>query len=277
MQKILVTTDFSTNSKMGIRFAVQLAAQTQAHLTFYHVIQELIPTTWSQDTYNVFARNEIERHQKMLQKFIEPMCKKGNLLPTKYACMVEIAPNVDSQIIAYAKQINADFICMSTRGAGTFGKLFGTNASALITTSSVPVIVVPHTYRIKKITNIWYASDLENFEKELNAVDKFAALLSAKIDVIHYSHLMYSEESAKKLADITAKYKSGNISFHYKKFQTEYSLTFNLQRAVKSANPSLLILFTKQNRGWFDRLFLSSKSAEMTYNTTTPMLVFPKS
>ena len=276
MKKILVTTDFSTNSKAGIRFAIQLASQTEAHLVFFHAVEAPRPTTWSQAQYNEYATHEIERHQKMLQQFTKSVCQKYNLPPTKYTCVAEMGLHVDNQIIAYAENIKADFICMSTRGAGTMKKLFGTNASTLITTSSVPVIVVPNTYRTKTITTIWYASDLENFKKELNTVDKFAALLSAKIEVIHYNHLLYSEESTKKLAQIAAKYPSKNISFHFKKFKIEYSLTYNLQRAIKRAKPSLLVLFTKQNRNWFDRLFLSSKSAEMTFHTTTPMLVFRK-
>ncbi len=276
MKKILVTTDFSTNSKAGIRFAIQLAAQTEAHLVFYHVLQELRPTTWSQDKYNQYAANEIERHQIMLQKFIEPLCQKYTLPQTDYTCMVETATDAVGQIISYAENIKADFICMSTRGAGAIKKFFGTNASALITASSVPVIVVPPTYRLKKIINIWYASDLENFEKELNTVAKFAAPLSAKIDVIHYNHLLYTKESTKKLEKIAAKHQSENIGFQFKNFEVEYSLIYNLQKAIKKAKPSLLVLFTKQNRDWFDRLFLSSKSAEMTFDTTIPLVIFRK-
>lgn len=276
MKKILVTTDFSTNSKAGIRFAIQLASQTDAHLVFYHAVEALRPTIWSQAQYNEYTTCEIERHQKMLQQFIKAICQKNNLPQTKYTCVAEVGLHVDNQIIAYAENIKADFICMSTRGAGTMKKLFGTNASTLITTSSVPVIVVPHTYRTKTITTIWYASDLEDFDKELNIVDKFTTPLSTNIEVIHYNHLLYSEESTKKLEQIAAKYPSKKISFHFKKFEIEYSLTHNLQRAMKRANPSLLIVFTKQNKGWFDRFFFSSKSAEMTFDTTTPMLVFRK-
>ncbi|MDR6782771.1 nucleotide-binding universal stress UspA family protein [Pedobacter africanus] len=36
MKRILVTTDFSANSKAGLRFAIQLAAQNNYQLTFFH-------------------------------------------------------------------------------------------------------------------------------------------------------------------------------------------------------------------------------------------------
>lgn len=37
MKRILVTTDFSANSKAGVRFAIQLALQTKCELVFYNV------------------------------------------------------------------------------------------------------------------------------------------------------------------------------------------------------------------------------------------------
>ncbi len=37
MKKILVTTDFSANSKAAIRFAIQLASQSDTALPFLHV------------------------------------------------------------------------------------------------------------------------------------------------------------------------------------------------------------------------------------------------
>ena len=47
--KILVTTDFSTNSKAGIRFALQLAAQMPCKLVFYHIVELLTPTSWGKN------------------------------------------------------------------------------------------------------------------------------------------------------------------------------------------------------------------------------------
>jgi len=53
-------------------------------------------------------------------------------------------------------------------------------------------------------------------------------------------------------------------------------LTTQMHRDIPASKTSLLTLFTKQNRNWFERLFLSSNSAEMTFNTKIPMLVFRK-
>ncbi|WP_026899158.1 universal stress protein [Daejeonella oryzae] len=276
MGKILVTTDFSSNSKAGIRFAIQLASQAGHELVFYYAAEILKPTSWSPERYKNYAASEIARHQKKLEQFIAVICKKSNLSPVKYTCVVQIAVEFGSYVVSYAEKIKADFICISTRGAGKIEKLFGTNASTLIATSSVPVIVVPYTYRVKSINNIWYASDLQNFELEIKSVGKFASALKAKIKVLHYEILLHLKENKDKFAELESKYSSEVIHFQFKKLDIEYPLTYHIQRDIKKAKPSLLILFTKQDRSWFDRFFLSSDAAEIAFDSKTPMLVYRK-
>ena len=65
------------------------------------------------------------------------------------------------------KKIKADYICISTRGGSGLKKLLGTTTSTLIEKSTTPVLVVPKTYRIKPIKEIWYSSDLANLKNEL--------------------------------------------------------------------------------------------------------------
>ena len=276
MSKILVTTDFSDNSKTGIRFAIQLASQNGYELVFYNAVSLLRPTSWSSERYKNYAASEIEQHQTRLEQFISGICKKNNLTPVNFSCIVEIGIVFATQVVLYAKKIQADFICISTKGAGDIEKFFGTNSSALIETSTIPVFVIPHTYRVKPIINIWYASDLQNLADELKTVDQFSEQLKAKIQVLHYDYLVHSEETKNKFAEIHAQYQTKNISFLFKKLNIEYPLIHHLQSDIEKSKPSLLVLFTKQNRNWFDRLWLSSDAAELTFDTKTPMLVFRK-
>lgn len=275
MKKILVTTDFSTNSKAGIRFAMQLASQTNSELIFYNVIQILKPTIWKQSKWENYVSSEIERYQEKLKKFIQAIYKVNNLETPNYKCVSEVETEVDAQIISFAKRIKANYICMSTKGAGKIQKLFGTNASSLITTSPIPVIVVPNTYRIKPITSIWYASDYEKLKSELTLVLKFNLSLQAQLNVTHYNMLNIAEND-KKTASIIAKNQSERILFNSKKRNLDYSLVQQIQIDIKKAKPPLLVLFTKQNRSWFERWFLSSKTAELAFDLKTPMLVFRK-
>ena len=61
MNKIVVTTDFSNNSKKGILFAMQLAKQHHYELVFYNVVQIYMPTIWDNVYYgNLNLTNYLE-------------------------------------------------------------------------------------------------------------------------------------------------------------------------------------------------------------------------
>jgi nucleotide-binding universal stress UspA family protein len=274
MKKILVTTDFSANSKAGIRFAIQLASQTPCELIFYNVQDSLAVDAWTQLNYNNVKDSDNILLKDTLTKFI------GNIYKGKHAgkidCVIENKTDVDTSIIAYAQKCKADYICMSTRGGGTISKIMGTNASSLITTSSVPLIVVPHTYRSKPLKSVLYASDMEQIAAELKSVEKFASVFDANIAVYHYDYFLEHDEVQSKLNKIADKHHGNKLSFHFKKFYAEQTLLGHLQDDIRKSRPSIIAMFTKQDRNWFERLFIPSKTAEFGFDTTTPLLVFRK-
>lgn len=277
MQKIVVGTDFSVNSKKAIRFAFQLASQTNAELIFYNVVHMVsVPSAWSVLHYSAFDTYEIEKHQDKLEKFIETVYKDGNLNSINYQCVCEIGDDVGSQIISYATEVKADFICVSARGAGVLDKLFGTIASHLITASSIPVFVIPKNYRIKPITTICYASDIENIDMEMSEVLELASSVQAKVKVLHYDYAVHLKMNEQKLSMLALKYETDDIMFRYRKTDPVFPLNDQLRKDVLVMKPSLVVLFTKQNRSWFNRLFAPTMSTDMSFSAKTPLLVFRK-
>ena len=276
MKKILVTSDFSANSKAGIRFAIQLASQAPCELIFYYVKASLAVDAWSQIDYNDANNSENKLLKDKLNKFIANIYSTTGKHADKIECVIESHTYVDGAIIAYAQKCNADYICMSTRGGGLINKFMGTNASSLITTSPIPLIVVPHTYRMKPLKSILYASDMENIGSELKSVEEFAKTFTANIGVYHYDYFIEQAEVKSKFKKIADKYSSAIVSFHFKKNDADLTLLNHLQDDMRKAKPSIIAMFTKQDRSWFERLFLSSKTAELGFDTKTPMLVFRK-
>lgn len=277
MKKILVTTDFSTNSKAGIRFALQLAVQGNYELIFYSVIEIFKPVTWVDAAFKEFSNNEVERYTEALQKFAHQIHWKANLTEVKYSCVCEIGLDVDKHIVVFAKKNKVDYICMSTRGAGKIAKLFGTNASELITTSPIPVIVVPQSYRLKAIKSIVYASDMENLASEMKHITAFNQTINnVKLEVLHYEFMPSLEANKKHLTKISAKFVNENTTFQFKKLEVDNALTVQLEKDISPSKNSLLVLFTRQNRNWFDRLFLSSNSSEISFHSKIPLLIFRK-
>lgn len=276
MENILVTTDFSSNSKAGLRFAIQLASQHKFGLTFFHSYNIVRPTSWSEAAFAAHEKREAGKIQNSLNQFVESVYKNMGVVPQNKKCTIKFSVLADSNIREYAQENKFSFICISTRGAGKLNKIFGTNTSNLINHSTVPVIAVPHNYRTSKITSILYASDLVNLENELKKVVHFTKPLKAKVELLHFN---YPSEiiSKKNIMDEAVKNISKhNIKLHLKNINLAESLISNIEATVKQSKPSVLIMFTQQNRSFFEKIFLSSNSAEYSFNAKVPLLVFNK-
>ncbi|MES2766912.1 MAG: universal stress protein [Bacteroidota bacterium] len=277
MKKILVTTDFSAKSKAGLYFAIQLASQHDFDLTFFYSHFAMTPTSWGIEQAESFKKAEAQKHQTKLELFVEKIYKDMNIEPVQKKCVITSSVFPDSNIREYAAENNFDFICISTRGAGNLERILGTNTANLINQSEVPVIAVPYRYKRTKIESILYASDLANFEKELQKVTAFAKPLQAAVELLHFTspletavHPDVLEATKKKLAEY-------NITTNFKTTDFAQTLVANIEAAIRKTKPSMMIMFTEQNRTLFQKIFLSSKSAEYSFNPKVPLLVFNKS
>ncbi|UPT69886.1 MAG: universal stress protein [Flavobacterium sp. JAD_PAG50586_2] len=279
MKKILVPVDFSANSNKSIRFALQLAVQSHAEVIFYHVVSIMAPTVdaaWDFTYYAQFQQDTLELRQKQLTRLVKTIYNAIQPQGVRYSCICELNNAVSDTIIKYAKKQKIDFICAGARGTGFMAKLFGTVATHLITHSPVPVFVIPKNYRLKPISDLCYASDMENPDIEIKKVLELSRTLHASAKILHFDYAIDLQENHQKLSAIAKKYQTKTISFHYKKLNALYPLHDHLKRAVASIKPSLLVLFTRQDRNWFDRMLLSSESAELSFASKVPLLVFRK-
>lgn len=276
MEKILVTTDFSTNSKAGMRFAIQLASQQKFELTFFYSYYVMKPVSWSDAAFANYEKEEAVKIQKKLDQFVVSVYKGIGKVAKNIKCVISSSVFTNSNITEYAFANKFSFICISTRGAGKLKKIFGTNTSNLINNSTVPVIAVPHTYRTKRITSILYASDLVTLENELKKVVDFAKPLKAKVELLHFHYPAEIASKKKMMNEAVKKFSKHNIRLHLEDINLVESLISNIESTIRKSKPSILIMFTQQNRSFFDRIFLSSNSAEYSFNAKVPLLVFNK-
>ena len=154
--------------------------------------------------------------------------------------------------------------------------IFGTNTSNLINHSTIPVIAVPHNYHSGQITSILYASDLINLENELKKVVEFTKPLKAKVELLHFHYPSEITKIKKMMNSAVKQFPKHNIKLHLEDINFEETLISNIEAAIRKSKPSMLIMFTQQNRSFFDKIFLSGNSAEYSFNAKVPMLVFNK-
>lgn len=276
MDKILVTTDFSSYSKAGLRFAIQLASQHKYELTFFHSYYLMKPSSWDDATFEAYEKEESDKIQKMLNQFVESVYKSMGVVSKNKKCVIKSSVFTDSNIWEYANENKFSFICISTRGAGTVKKIFGTNTSNLINHSAVPVIAIPHNYHPRKITSILYASDLINLENELKKVVEFTKPLKAKVELLHFHYPAEITINQKMMEVAVKKIFKLNIKLHLEDINLTETLISNIESTIKKSKPSMMIMFTQQNRSFFDKIFLSSNSSEYSFHAKIPLLVFNK-
>lgn len=276
MKKVLITTDFSANSKAGLRFAIQLASQMPCELTFFHSYHIMKPVSWAELTFDRYEESEALKIKKQLESFVLNVYKSIGVLPGKLKCVIKSSFVTDSNIMKYASDNQFDFICISRRGGGKMHKVFGTNTSNLILQSSVPVIAVPNTYRRSRIESILYASDMANLDKEIKQVIDFAKPLKAHVELLHLDYPSVVDYNAQIIESTLKKFPRMGIKFRIEKINLLYNLVSNIEMVIKKNKPSMMIMFTEQNQSFFEKLFLSSSSAEYALKSSVPLLVFGK-
>lgn len=276
MKKVLVTTDLSKNAKAGLRFAIQLATQVPVALTFFYSYHLMKPTSWSDTAFTAYQKSEAAKNLKKLQQYVNSIYKNKGLVPKNIKYVVKEAIMADSAIREYALNNNFDYICLSTRGAGVFKKILGTTTSSLVNFSTVPVIVVPNNYRTKSIKNLLYFSDLDDLDKELKKVVAFAQPLGAKVTLLHFNYPFEISDKKSAMEETLKKYPKSRINLRLIDCDSTDRLMSKINESAALLKPSVLVMFTKQNRSFTEKIFYGSHAESYSYSAKIPLLVFNK-
>lgn len=268
--RILVTTDFSANSKSALKFAEVFKNQSlSTEIIVYHAIQVMKPSTWSDKHFKAYLNEEKDRVTTELKKFSKSIFGKKI---DQITFLVENSVSSTSAIADAAKRLKCDAIFISTRGAGILRKLLGTNAEYLVNHSPVPVCAVPASSKIKAIKRITYLSDLEHLKKEMIKASSLATSIKGELDIAHISLAGLDKKEVEK----AAKNMNASTPLNIVDNKKAATLVDSINGFVKKKKPDLLIMFTKRNKGFFESLFLPSKAAELTFTTKVPVFIYPK-
>ena len=140
VKKILAPTDLSDLSCAGLRHALELGRSQGAEVIVYHVID--LADHSSKREYSGLVREMLERHRRMLDKFLwEKFAEEMKL--TEVRQVVEFGGAVDN-IVEKAEGEQVDTIVMSTQGrTGIHHLLIGSVSEKVIARALCPVLIVP--------------------------------------------------------------------------------------------------------------------------------------
>jgi len=276
MKKILVPTDFSVNSKSAVRFAMHWSARQKLELVFVHVLHILRPTRWSDAYFEKYARQQEFFCLQKLKKFIAGIYRTMKVIPGTHSFLILQGDSPDVSLLDYCcNHKDIDSICISTRGAGRFNKIFGSVTGNLLSRSAVPVFVIPKSYRRAGIKKVLYASDMKHCLQEIKRVSLFASGHKAAIQVLHLNDGDFPVQSKPYIEKALRKKYNYTLDLLIENYDTG-SFTENLQRQVRLKKPSVVVMFTDQQRNFFMKLFRAGRSEQLSVRLKTPLLVFNK-
>ncbi len=271
MKTILVPVDFSTNSKKALQFADQLAKTMKANVLLMTVYTPIA------GKYNLM-HGVIEEEAMRAKKEANTMLKKWVTLYTSSltTTIVQEGDTV-SGILEVAKKKKANMIVMGTHGSSKLSNVvFGSNTAKIISKSEIPVLTIPLTYRLKHIEKLVYSSDFTNLKHELNAIIPFSQAMQIPIEVLFMDYGLDKTKNVEKMMDEVKK-STGfiNLMFKHKKAVLEDSLANQIKAYTKKNNKVILVMFS-QERSFFEKIFISSKTEELSYDIKVPLLSIKK-
>lgn len=279
MKKIIVPTDFSSNAKKALDFAVQIAGQAKAEIILIHAC-DLIDTIFK-DHQTMYK----EHNQIIIDKANENLLLlKYNIENTeKLSVKIKLYKGaVTEAILQASEEQHADLIIMGTLGNSDLdGKIFGSKTAWIIGKTNVPLITVPllsEFYFPEKIL-----LTVNNFEEQpdtFKPVFELAELFNARV----YIAIFTDVDSAEAVDYL--KHKRSIIAFE-EKLKTHYkntgikSVHLNGHRFEETIEEYILeqridiVAMVTHKRTFLESIFNRSITKKMSYHARIPLLAIP--
>lgn len=272
MKTILVLTDFSKLSKVAVTHAIGIAKKMEAKMILASVINAS-SSSGTRANWKKLAKEMIKSAQQDADRLMAEIKKEQGNVEITYQSILGF-PMAD-MIDEFAIENKVDLIIMGTKGATGLKKVtIGSNATAVIDNSSVPVIVVPGENTFKTIRNIVYATDNKNLATEIKTMVRFATFFNAAIHVIHVvkdSTKKEMEELERNMSQVS-NFNYPKISFHVLKSARTSSA---LDKFTIDNKADLLALFTHK-LDFYEKLLGKSVTRQLAFHSTVPILTFNK-
>lgn len=266
--KIVVATDLSKASVSSLQYAYQLCEKNNHELiifnsfAFAHVAQ-----LFTKEEYKTLYKREYDKNYKKLSDFAANAFAGLDISKIKITFLLSDGLWVVDDIITNAKKQKADLIIMGTHGAGGIQKfVLGTNTASLIKKSTIPVMSIPTGKKINFNPNFILGCNEGKLPTQWKQIKKLATQLGLNVQCVHFAYSPSFISDTKK----TKKTKVEEI-----KAKIDYTLVENVEEYAIKEKLGGVIMLTNQHRSWFERLFLSSKTADLSYRNRLPVLSIP--
>lgn len=269
MKKILFPTDFSDTAKNALEYATALAKNLDAKIDLVSVYR--VPTM---DTVNMAGGMAVPVYD-LTNEMKENTQNKLNELAGDNDRIEKKIPIygvfISDEITQFAEENKYDLIVMGTKGErDALEKMLGSVTTDIMKRATCPILAVPSDSTYHKVDHIAFATDFAKQEDEvINQIYSFSQALGAKVYFVHAakSEREMMLENEVDMTEYDSDY--GYVDFTIAEGK---DLEHALDNYIKAKNIDVLVMFMPRRKLW-ERLFHSSFTKQMTFHTSTPLLI----
>jgi len=273
MKNILVPVDFSKASLNAANYAVLFAQSLHANVYLLNVLPQPVIIDDSVLASVLVSQAELlDLNRHWMNEQVELLSKKTN--KEIKGLVIEGFPA--DMITETANGIGADLIIMGMKGRGKSNSVFGSTANTVVRKSGFPVLVIPEREAYRPLRNITFASD---FDADIEP-DTYALLikLAQKLNIP-----VYILNVQKKDCPLGAERTIGklNTSLAFSGMHPEFHSVYhkNVESGINAfieKNPTDVLAMVAHPHNFFERMFGTVHTKEMSYQTKIPLLILPE-
>ncbi|MFM2135569.1 MAG: hypothetical protein RL021_969 [Bacteroidota bacterium] len=271
IRKLLVPSDFSSESANALLYAVSLAQKVGCRVTVYHAVH--FPLVDPHGIATAMSQSDLEElARKRLMAFVEEVMASTGFRQIETAIGTGFA--VDA-IADFAKQQEVDLVVMGTHGAEGISAILGTNTAELMEKCGCPILSVPAAVRFSDPRRILFATDFaDNDFQSIYLLSQYFKVFRTEIVVAHVQH-QGDRKVEKGLMEWFKNQVQKNIPYDKISFELIEgpSVHSALNEFIEKSNYDLVVT-SMRRRNFFDRLTGSSLTKKLVNHSSVPMLVF---
>ncbi len=261
MKRILVPVDFSVAAANALQYALNFGKPFNAEIVCLH------------------ATDDVSTHEATGLKLKKFIIKYSDSVGSTVKNVV-VNGKLGTAVSEFIDNMNVDMIVMGTKGAAGFQKVFsGSNTTDLLSSTSLPVLIVPQGVSFSPINFILWASDFLELAhaKSLNTLIETALTFNAEVRIAHV------KERNKKLHEIKGLEASRmHDVFQFKGVKHSFKniswtdITGGINYYLKQKGDNNLLVMFRRNRGFLSRIFRLDHTYEFACRPTLPLLIIPE-
>lgn len=266
MKKILLPTDFSTNARKAIDYAIALFEKENC--TFYILNAYYNAPSASGNKFDA---------QKNLDQLIKELEDTSENRHHSFQGIVEVETPLNAINIT-AINNGIELIVMGTKGASGLRTVFlGSNTAYVIRhIENCPILAVPESYGYDQPQKIVFANDFkqEVLDRELKPLIEIAKLWDSELVVVHIeAEKELTKEQKVNKALLHDSFKS--IKYRFVDETKDSSVSATIQRLEKEHKSIGIVAMLKNKHGFVEGLLRESVIRNVAFTTEVPFLVLP--